>query len=95
MTYEEAAVKEALRLMTQGYFVISNSHRTVSRIDDAEKYRSLLIKQGRKDSYSWRDFYRRVLSKDKLTVPHSVKKHMSNSGYDGFRDIPSLTEKET
>lgn len=67
------------QLKRQGYCRTSNKHRMASRIDREDWKEYCLEKNHPVDA----DFYRRVLSKDNITVPQSVFKGLLSSNASG------------
>ena len=72
---QDESLTIALRLIDQGYAVTSRRYCTVSRID-REDWREWCE---RKHAPVDADFYRRCVSKDKLTVSEEVRRLMPNS----------------
>lgn len=95
----------AEQLMALGYRVTSNRHLMVSRIDQPDWLERLARHLGRPvadftspgDPWrigGWADYYRRVLSKDTLTVSRATKDAMKNSGHDSVGYIHKPGEPE-
>lgn len=70
--------------IAQGYRVTSRKHRTISRIDRSDWKEFLLEKYpnwvGVLSDTQIADHYRRIYSKDDLTVSVGIIKKMPNSG---------------
>jgi hypothetical protein len=103
MTFEEevSAAVQAARLTSAGYRRVSNKHRIVSRIDRedwlehlARKMRQapadFILKDGTgRVSPAWCDHYRRIYSKDTITVSsEAVFRLIPGSGFDPVGFIP-------
>ena len=97
VTTAQTVVQEAraAAYMAQGYRRISGKHRMVSRIDRADWVELLANNINRKPEdvhrmvgqspaamESWEDYYRRVLSKDRLTIDPTAAKYVLTSGRD-------------
>lgn len=83
----------ARELTARGYRRVSNQHRIISRIDRpdwlehlAEEYNRPpedFLQPGKTHGCAtWADFYRRVLSKDFITVDEATFKKIPGSGFD-------------
>ena len=72
---QDESLTTALRLIDQGYAVTSRRYCHVSRIDREDWRERCERKHAPVDA----DFYRRCVSKDKLTVSEEVRRLMPNS----------------
>lgn len=96
-TQREAARLTGEQLAERGYCVTSRAHRMIARIDRPD-WKDQLAKELRTDyeetldAPHWKDFYRRVLSKDKLYVDEEkVKSIPKSSSCDiGYVDLAKL-----
>lgn len=90
---EPTFAERAAELTAQGYRVVSNRHAQVARIDrpDWVEFLARELHRAPADFYvpgdpnpsgGWCDYYRRVYSRDKLTVEHGVAALIPNSGHD-------------
>ena len=97
---------DAKQLIAAGYCKTSNKYRMVSRIDRPDFVQALAehLRRAPADFYvpgedtvdgGWCDYYRRVLSKDTLTVEPEIFKHIPSSGHNstGFCPKPLTAEE--
>ena len=90
MNKTQEALKRVNKAEKEGYYIVSRKHKIASRIDRDDWKEYMAIKHAPWDyeqGLEWvnalgkhaGDFYRRVYSKDTITIPSSWLKLMKNS----------------